>query len=105
MCSAVTGRSAGAMLEQLHDDLRQEGRALVSGRHGRRTELRGLSGIHFVPEAQPVGWPAAEQRVAGHGQLQPAGPHDRQTTKRLRGEHRSAGQTPQSDQRDGPIGW
>lgn len=69
MCSAVAGRSAGAMLEQLHDDLRQEGRALVSGLHGRRTELRGLSGIHVVPEAQPFSWPAAEQRVSGRGQL------------------------------------
>lgn len=39
MCSDVTGRSAGAMHEQLHDDLCQEGRALISGRHGRRTEL------------------------------------------------------------------
>jgi len=105
MCLAVAGRSTGAMLEQLHDDLRQEGRAPVSGLYGRRTELRALSGIHVVPEAQPVSWPAAEQRVAGLGQLQPAGPHDRQTAQRLRGEHRSAGQTPQSDQRDGPIGW
>lgn len=93
------------MLEQLHDDLRQEGRTIIPGRFGRRTELRGVSWIYVVPEAQSVSWPSAEQRVAGRGQLQPAGPHDRQTTQRLRREHRSTGQTPQSDQRDGPICW
>jgi len=32
---AVAGRSTGAMLEQLHDDLRQEGRTIVPGRFGR----------------------------------------------------------------------
>lgn len=104
MCLAVAGRSAGAMLEQLHDDLRQEGRVVVAGRPRRRTELRVLSGIHGVPAAQLVGRPAAHQRVAGRGQLHPVGPHDRQTAQRLRGEHRSPGQAPQPDQRDGPIG-
>jgi len=94
MRSVVAGRSTWAMLEQLHDDLRQEGRTIVPGRFGRRTELRGVSGIHVVPEAQPVSWPAGDQRVTGRGQLQPTGPHDCQTAQRLRRKHRSTGQTP-----------
>lgn len=99
---AVPGEPDGAVHEQLHDDVRQTGCTSVPGCARRRTELRDLSGVHVIPEEVVVA--AAIQRVAGRGQLRPAGSTDHQTVERLRGEHRLARQTAQPDQHDIPIG-
>lgn len=45
------GERSGAVCQQLHVDVRQTGRARVAGRVRRRTELRDLPGVHFVPES------------------------------------------------------
>lgn len=94
----------GAMREQLHDDVRQEGRASVIGRAGRGTQLWDLSGLHNLSAAFVRQWRGVVQRVVGRGQLDAAGPSDHQTAERLRGQHRLAREAPQSDRHDGPVG-
>lgn len=82
-----TGKLADEMREQLHNDVRQTGRAHVFGRPGRGTELRNLSGIHVIPETQLVSRSrraAVHERVVGRGQLDPAGQPDLEEAQRLR---------------------
>lgn len=106
--AAVAGEpdyhGGGAVREQLHDDVRQEGRAGVLGRAGRGTELRDLPGLHDIPAAVVRRRRGAGQRVAGRGQLDAARPPDHQAAERLRGQHRPAREAPQPDRHDGPVG-